>query len=118
MKTFAFVGLLTAIVLCNDQILAQKTLYTAPLGIAPYTFRKHFPNGIAGTLDTIKLKALLHIQKFVEDDGSGMAGLGLPPGAWKPVPDSGAGGDDAKLYIQTGSKMNDLPFSEEEETPF
>jgi replicative DNA helicase len=71
-----------------------------------------------GSLDTIKLKALLHIQKFVEDDGSGMAGLGLPPGAWKPVPDSGAGGDDAKLYIQTGSKMNDLPFSEEEETPF
>ena len=34
-----------------------------------------------GRLDTIKLKALLHIQKFVEDDGSGIAGLGLPPGA-------------------------------------
>src|SRR5215204_790999 len=52
-----------------------------------------------GALDTIKLKALLHIQKFVEDDGSGMGGLGLPPGAWKPVPDDGG---DAKLFIQTG----------------
>jgi len=68
-----------------------------------------------GALDTVKLKALLHIQKFVEDDGSGLAGLGLPPGAWKPVPDDGG---DAKLFIQTGSKMNDLPFSDEEETPF
>src|SRR4249920_1001123 len=71
-----------------------------------------------GALDTIKLKALLHIQKFVEDDGSGMAGLGLPAGNWKPVPDDAAGGGDAKLFIQTGSKMNDLPFSDEEETPF
>jgi len=71
-----------------------------------------------GALDTIKLKALLHIQKFVEDDGSGMAGLGLPAGSWKPVPDDTAGGGDAKLFIQTGSKMNDLPYSDEEETPF
>src|SRR5215204_617758 len=63
-----------------------------------------------GALDTIKLKALLHIQKFVEDDGSGMAGLGLPPGAWKPVPDDGG---DAKLFIQTGSKMNDLQGDED-----
>ena len=68
-----------------------------------------------GALDTVKLKALLHIQKFVEDDGSGMGGLGLPTGNWKPVPDDGG---DAKLFIQTGSKMNDLPFSDEEETPF
>ena len=47
-----------------------------------------------------------------------MAGLGLPAGSWKPVPDDTAGGGDAKLFIQTGSKMNDLPFSDEEETPF
>ena len=68
-----------------------------------------------GSLETIKLKALLHIQKFVEDDGSGLAGIGLP-GNWKPVPDS-EGGDTAKLYIQTGSKMNDLP-EDDEDTPF
>jgi replicative DNA helicase len=71
-----------------------------------------------GALDTIKLKALLHIQKFVEDDGSGMGGLGLPTGSWKPVPDDGSGSGDAKLFIQAGSKMNDLPFNEDEETPF
>ncbi|TAL44885.1 MAG: replicative DNA helicase [Chitinophagaceae bacterium] len=69
-----------------------------------------------GSLETIKLKALLHIQKFVEDTGGDLTGTGLP-GNWKPVPDS-EGGGNAKLYIQTGSKMNDLPFSDEEETPF
>jgi len=68
-----------------------------------------------GSLETIKLKALLHIQKFVEDSGGDFTGVGLP-GNWKPVPDNE--GEGAKLYIQTGSKMNDLPFSEEEETPF
>lgn len=29
-------------------------LFTEPLGIAPYTFRRSFPNGIAATLDTIQ----------------------------------------------------------------
>jgi len=70
-----------------------------------------------GMLDTIKLRALLHIQKFVEDDGGSFGGgIGLP-GNWKPVPDA-EGGGDAKLYIQTGSKMNDGPMSDEDETPF
>ncbi|MBI5856221.1 MAG: replicative DNA helicase [Sphingobacteriales bacterium] len=66
-----------------------------------------------GSLETIKLRALLHIQKFTEDDGSlGSTGL---PGNWKPVSDiDGEGG--AKVFIQTGSKMNDLP--DDEETPF
>ena len=59
---------------------------------------------------------LLHIQKFVEDDGSDFSGIGLPAN-WKPVPGSDGGGGDARLYIQTGSKLNDLPFSDEEETP-
>jgi replicative DNA helicase len=72
-----------------------------------------------GSLETIKLRALLHIQKFVEwqDDDH----LGLGPGSWRPVPpDSGGGaeGDGAKLYIQAGSKMNDLPMDDGEETPF
>jgi replicative DNA helicase len=66
-----------------------------------------------GMLETIKLRALLHIQKFVEDDGSSLGGTGLPDN-WKPV--TGSEGGDARLYIQTGSKMNDLP--EEEDTPF
>src|SRR5215475_9596222 len=68
-----------------------------------------------GSLETIKLKALLHIQKFMDDEGSDYTGL--PPGGnWQPVPADEQGGP--KLYIQAGSKMNDFPFSEEEETPF
>ena len=44
--------------------------------------------------------------------GSGVGGTGLP-GNWKPVSDVEGG---AKVFIQTGSKMNDLP--EDEDTPF
>ena len=64
-----------------------------------------------GQLDTIKMKALLHIQKFIEEDG-GDYNSQLPQGNWKPVPDD----DGAKLYIQKGSKMNDGEF--DDETPF
>jgi replicative DNA helicase len=76
-----------------------------------------------GSLDTIKLRAMLHIQKFVEDEaGSDFGGGGgsMPSsgggGNWKPVSglDNGDGG--AKLYIQKGSKMNDGEF--DEEAPF
>ena len=66
-----------------------------------------------GSLETIKLRALLHIQKFIEDDGSDFSGIGLP-GNWKPVPDT----EGPKLYIQTGSKMNDLSLADDEEPPF
>ncbi len=58
-----------------------------------------------GSLETIKLRALLHIQKFIDN--------GLPPGGnWKPVPPEEQGGP--KLYIQAGSKMNDIPFNDED----
>lgn len=68
-----------------------------------------------GSLETIKLRALLHIQKFIEDNGGG-ADFGPPnlPGSWKPVSDN-SGGGGARMFIQTGSKMNSLP---EEEDPF
>jgi replicative DNA helicase len=67
-----------------------------------------------GSLDTIKLKALLHIQKFIDDDGSTDYGLPNLPGggSWKPVSDV----DGPKLYIQTSSKMNE--FNDEEDSPF
>ena len=70
-----------------------------------------------GSLDTIKLKALLHIQKFIEDENTdtGHPG-GLPKeGNWRPV--SETGGNDAKMYIQKGSKMNDEEYNEED-SPF
>lgn len=66
-----------------------------------------------GSLETVKLKALLHIQKFTNWDEDPYSGIGLPSGGWRPVDD---GGGDAKLYIQTGSKMNNL--SPDEEDPF
>lgn len=66
-----------------------------------------------GQLETIKLKALLHIQKFVEEDGD--LDSSLPAGGnWRPVRD--VDGDGARLYIQKGSKMNEGEF--DDETPF
>ncbi len=67
-----------------------------------------------GQLDTIKLKALLHIQKFVEDDGDDFSNSLPQGGSWKPVKD--IDGDGAKLYIQKGSKMNEGEF--DDEAPF
>ncbi len=67
-----------------------------------------------GTLETIKLKALLHIQKFTGWDDDPYNGIGLPGGSWKPVAD--ADGDGARVFVQTGSKMNDLP--DDDDTPF
>ncbi|MDQ6904360.1 MAG: replicative DNA helicase [Bacteroidota bacterium] len=67
-----------------------------------------------GQLETIKLKALLHIQKFVEDDGDDFNKALPQGGSWKPVKD--VDGSGAKLYIQKGSKMNDGEF--DDETPF
>ena len=69
-----------------------------------------------GSLETIKLRALLHIQKFVEEDNHDSGSGSLPKGGnWKPV--SGLGNDnDAKLYIQKGSKMNDGEY--DEDAPF
>ncbi len=65
-----------------------------------------------GSLETVKLKALLHIQKFTNWDEDPYSGIGLPSGGWRPVEDGGGG---EKLYIQTGSKMNDIP---DDEDPF
>ena len=69
-----------------------------------------------GSLETIKLRALLHIQKFTEDDGSSFGSSGLP-GNWKPVTGD-AEGDSARVFVQTGSKMNDLPADDDVDSPF
>src|SRR5688500_16782669 len=52
-----------------------------------------------GSLETIKLKALLHIQKFTDMDDNDFNNLGLPGGSWKPVPgNDAADGGGARLY--------------------
>jgi replicative DNA helicase len=69
-----------------------------------------------GMLDTVKLKALLHIQKFTNWDEDPYSGIGLPAGGWRPVGDDGSSsGSGEKLYIQTGSKMNDI---KDDDDPF
>ena len=71
-----------------------------------------------GSLDTVKLRALLHIQKFTEYGEDDFGGIGLPSGgSWKPVQDDGGVDGGARLYIQAGSRMKDLPM-DDDEAPF
>lgn len=63
-----------------------------------------------GSLENIKLKALLHIQKFVEADPSDYPGPGMPPG----YPGNAPGGDGPRLFIQRGSRMNDGDLGDDE----
>ena len=71
-----------------------------------------------GSLETIKLRALLHIQKFIEEDNTNLPGMPPTAGNWKPLNTSG-GDDGAKLFIQRGSKMNTETFDNgDEEPPF
>jgi replicative DNA helicase len=64
-----------------------------------------------GSLETVKLRALLHIQKFTEEDGG--LGSAVMGGNWKPVSD--IEGDSARVFIQTGSRMNEM---NDDENPF
>jgi replicative DNA helicase len=67
-----------------------------------------------GSLENIKLKAKLHIQKFIESESIDPFSQGSNSGgSWKPISD----GPNAKLFIQKGSRMNDAP-GEAEDAPF
>ena len=50
------------IVSAVQSIIAQKPLYTAPLGVQAYTFRKSFPFDVARTLDTIKMMGFTELE--------------------------------------------------------
>jgi len=68
--------------LTGNIVFAQKKenpIYDAPIGLAPYTFRKSFPNGVAATLDTIKAMG------FTEIEGGG--GRGTSPQEFKKLCD-------------------------------
>jgi sugar phosphate isomerase/epimerase len=56
----------------------KKPLYTAPFGVQGYTFRKSFPNGVAATLDSIKMMG------FTELEGGGGQ---MPPEEFKKLCD-------------------------------
>src|SRR5690606_36978615 len=68
-----------------------------------------------GSLETIKLKALLHIQKFIAWEDDPYNAIGLGGGTWRPVDDSEGGG--ARLF-QAQSKMNNMSDDELDEAPF
>jgi len=70
-----------------------------------------------GQLDTIKLRAVLEFQRF-EDDGSleNPASTSGNSYAGFPSPGDGSNNEQAKFFIQKGSKMNDMDF--EEDAPF
>ena len=68
--------LLVSFLSTSGNIFAQssKLLYTAPLGVEAYTFRKSFPINIAKTLDTIQMMG------FTEMEGGSE---GMDPAAFK-----------------------------------
>ncbi|TXH22373.1 MAG: replicative DNA helicase [Chitinophagaceae bacterium] len=74
-----------------------------------------------GSLDTVKLKALLHIQKFVSWEEDPYNSLGMPGSNWRKIEDTDQTGG-AKVF-QVESKMNnmntDYDFDDEmDEAPF
>ena len=76
-----------------------KPLYTAPLGVESYTFRKSFPVDVAKTLDTVKWMG------FTEIEGTGG---NLPPAEFKKLC------DDRGISIPaTGADYNELVKSPE-----
>ena len=71
-----------------------------------------------GSLESIKLRALLSIQKFVEMRPDQAPMPGLPgEGNWRPVSDQAfdmGGSSGARMYIEKGSKMNGEDFDNED----
>lgn len=63
-----------------------------------------------GSLDTIKLKAKLDIQKFIEEDDSGFQKI--PGTNFRKVSNEGGGPSGPNFYTQD-SKMNDVDFDED-----
>src|SRR4030095_11224488 len=57
-----FLPLLIAVLLFTDTVIAQKQLYTAPLGVQTYTFRRSIGTDPAKVLDTIKMLGFKEIE--------------------------------------------------------
>ncbi len=84
------------VLLAAGSAMAQKPLYTAPLGVEAYTYRKSFPIDVAKTLDTIKLLG------FTEMEGGGAR---MPPEEFRKLCDARgislpSMGADYKLLVE------------------
>jgi len=66
-KAIVVTGFMTAMLLYSEIGSAQKSLYTAPLGVQTYTFRRSIGTDPAKVLDTIKMMGFTEI----EGGGSG-----------------------------------------------
>jgi sugar phosphate isomerase/epimerase len=62
MKKLIILGFFT---LFFSEMQAQKPLFNFPMGVQAYTFRKHFPNNVIGTLDTIKMFGITELETGV-----------------------------------------------------
>jgi sugar phosphate isomerase/epimerase len=65
MKKLSTISLIILSLFANSRLIiaqSSKRLYTAPLGIQAYTFRKSFPVNVAKTLDTIKMMGFTEIE--------------------------------------------------------
>ncbi|MDP4285955.1 MAG: sugar phosphate isomerase/epimerase [Bacteroidota bacterium] len=64
MKRYVAFLFILVFILGKEPVSAQKhkPLYTAPLGVQAYTFRKSFPIDVAKTLDTIKMMGFTEIE--------------------------------------------------------
>lgn len=67
-----------------------------------------------GSLETIKLKALLHVQKFIEEEENVFGGT--VPSNFRPLKRNEGGG--GARYFTQGSKMNQDDFDDNEPAPF
>lgn len=101
MKKHITLFVLLAITGASTVLMAQKNsnLYTAPLGIESYTFRKSFPVDIVKTLDTIQRLG------FTEYEGGS---YGLPADAFKKLCS-----DRGIKIISTGADYGELVKSPE-----
>jgi sugar phosphate isomerase/epimerase len=70
-KTIAVTGFMMAMFLYSEIGSAQKPLYTAPLGVQTYTFRRSIGTDPAKVLDTIKMMGF----REIEGGGSGRMAL-------------------------------------------
>src|SRR5687767_12835407 len=63
MKKRMFLSVLIAVIfLSNENIFAQKPLYTAPFGVQTYSFRRSIGKDPAKVLDTIKAMGITEIE--------------------------------------------------------
>lgn len=73
---------------------AQKALYKAAFGVQTYTFRNHFPKGIAATLDSIKALGFTEIEAGVPKGTTAEEFRKMCDERGLKIPSTGAGYDE------------------------